>query len=99
MVASHLSVNAGYVHTFSQPINQYYLTSGTGFSTRTGGLDGLRLALNYQFVPNTIVDSVSYDYDHYGSGNTYDPANPPLGLDWRNRDEHMIGVHVGYQLP
>jgi len=93
-----MSVNAGAGHTFAN--NSTVFNSNTGLThVSTGGdFTDLDVALNYHFVPNTVVGSIGYQHNFYDDARNLFPASPADNSAVRNKDEDIVGVTMRYTL-
>jgi len=91
------SLNAGVGHTFNNDNTVFNGTTGLFHATRGGGYSDVRAAVNYDFVPNTVVGSIGYQHNFYGDARNLfaDPANNTLV---RNKDEDLVGVTLRYTM-
>jgi hypothetical protein len=90
------SINAGAGHTFSN--NATVFNSGTGLThvSQGGDFTDLNVALNYHFVPNTVVGSVGYQHNFYDNTRNLFPGTPIDNTFVRSKDEDVVGVTMRY---
>jgi hypothetical protein len=93
------SLNAGVGHTFGNDVSVFNNTSGLFHISRGGDVTDIAAALNYQFVPNTVVGSLGYQHNFYQTTNNVFPTSPADNNSIRNKDEDLVGVTVRYLVP
>lgn len=93
-----LSLNAGVGHTFADRADVF--NSSTGLTHVSTGADftDLNVALNYHFVPNTVVGSIGYQHNFYDNTRNLFPTSPADDTAIRNKDEDVVGVTMRYSL-
>lgn len=97
-LSDQLSVNAGVTHTFTSNSSYTNTANSLSHTIQPGDDTVLDLALNYQFIPNTLVGSVIYRHGITGNtSNIYpDPVSDTITQDqYRN----LLGVQIDYALP
>ena len=92
------SLNLGVGHTFTN--NSTVFNSATGLThISTGGdFTDLSAALNYHFVPNTVVGSLGYQHNFYDDSRAVFPTSPANDTSARNKGEDFVGVTMRYVL-
>jgi len=90
------SINAGVGHTFNNDVTAINETNGILRVQQPGDYTNINVALNYHFVPNTVVGSVGYQHNFYGNGQTVFPGSPTSDTETRNHDEDLVGVNLRY---
>jgi hypothetical protein len=97
-ITDQISLNAGVGHTFTNNGAVFNQTSGLEHITTGGDVTDVNAALNYQFIPNTVVGSLEYQHNFYqNSRNLFALASNDTST--RNKDEDLVGVTVRYVLP
>jgi hypothetical protein len=97
-ITDQFSFNAGVGHTFTNSGAVFNQTNGLEHITTGGDVTDVNAALNYQFVPNTVVGSLEYQHNFYQ--NSRDVFALALSnTSTRNKDEDLVGVTVRYVLP
>jgi hypothetical protein len=90
------SINAGVGHTFTNNGQVYNQTTGLTHITDGRDVTDLNAALNYQFVPNTLVGSLEYQHNFYQNTRNIFPTSPANDSSVRDKDEDLIGVKMSY---
>jgi hypothetical protein len=90
------SINAGVGHTFTNNNLVFNDTTGLGHISDGGDVTDINAALNYQFVPNTIVASLEYQHNFYQNSRNLFPTMPVDNTSIRNKDEDLAGVTLRY---
>ena len=93
-----MSMNAGAGHTFSNSANVFNSSSGLDHFSRGGDYTDVNVALNYHFVPNTVVGSIGYQHNFYDDTRNLFPTAPADNTAIRNKDEDLVGVTMRYVL-
>jgi hypothetical protein len=93
-----LSMNAGVGHTFSNSSDVFNTSSDLMHVARGGDYTDLNVALNYHFIPNTVVGSIGYQHNFYDDTHNVFPTAPADDTSTRNRDEDVVGVTMRYVL-
>lgn len=93
-----LSLNAGAGHTFSNNAEIFNSNTGLEHFSSGGDFTDLNVALNYHFVPNTVVGSLGYQHNFYDNAHNIFPASPTDDNSVRNKDEDVVGVTMRYVL-
>ena len=92
-----LSVNAGAGYTFGHNANVINETTLVDHESHANGTPNLNAALNYHFIPNILVGSVTYQHDFGGgSDNLYAVTTDDSSV--RNKSEDLVGVRLRYVL-
>jgi hypothetical protein len=94
-----ISLNAGVGHTFTNTATVFNQTSGLEHFSYGGDVTDLDAALNYQFIPNTVVGSLEYQHNFYQNTRNLFPTSPTDNISIRNKDEDLIGVTLRYVMP
>jgi hypothetical protein len=92
------SVNLGAGHTFSNAALVFNSDSGLDHFSRGGDFTDLNVALNYHFVPNTLVGSLGYQHNFYDDTHNVFPTAPADDTSIRNKNEDIVGVTMRYVL-
>jgi hypothetical protein len=93
--SDQLSLNAGAGYTFGHNANVLNETTLVDHETHVNGTPNLNAALNYHFIPNMLVGSVTYQHDFGGgSDNVYAVAADNTSI--RNKSEDVLGVRLRY---
>jgi hypothetical protein len=90
------SINAGVGHTFTNNGVGFNNTTGIEHISTGGDYTDLNAALNYQFIPNTLVGSLSYQHNFYQNSRVLYPALPADNSYVRNKDADLVGVTMRY---
>jgi len=90
------SINAGVGHTFTNNGVGFNTTTGLEHISTGGDYTDVNAALNYQFVPNTLVGSLSYQHNFYQNARNIFPTAPVNDTYTRNKDEDLVGVTMRY---
>lgn len=90
------SINAGVGHTFTNNGLSFNNTTGLEHINAGGDFTDVNAALNYQFVPNTIVGSLSYQHNFYQNSRNIFPTAPVNNTFTTNKDEDLVGVTMRY---
>ena len=90
------SINAGVGHTFTNNGLSFNTTTGLEHINTGGDFTDVNAALNYQFVPNTIVGSLSYQHNFYQNSRNIFPTAPVNNTFTTNKDEDLVGVTMRY---
>lgn len=98
-VSDAISFNAGVGHTFGNDATIFNNTSGLLHVSRGGDSTDLNAALNYQFVPNSVVGSLEYQHTFYQDANNIFPTSPANNNSIRNKDEDLVGITLRYVMP
>jgi len=93
-----MSMNAGAGHTFSNSANVFNSSTGLDHFSRGGDYTDVNVALNYHFVPNTVVGSIGYQHNFYDDTRNLFPTAPANDTAIRNKDEDLVGVTMRYVL-
>ena len=93
------SINAGVGHTFTNNGTVFNETTGLGHFTTGGDVTDVNAALNYTFVPNTVVASLEYQHNFYQNSRNLFPTSPTSDTEVRNHDEDFVGVTARYVFP
>ncbi len=93
-----LSMNAGVGHTFSNSTQVFDDSNGLLHIAHGGDYTDLNVALNYHFIPNTVVGSIGYEHNFYQNTSNTFPTAPADNTFTRNRDEDVVGVTMRYVL-
>ena len=92
-----LSVNAGAGYTFGHNADVINETTLVDHESHANGTPNLNAALNYHFIPNILVGSVTYQHDFGGgSDNLYAVTTDDPSV--RNKSEDLLGVRLRYVL-
>jgi hypothetical protein len=94
-----ISFNAGVGHTFTNTNTVFNETSGLEHFSEGGDVTDVNAALNYQFVPNTVVASLEYQHNFYQNTRNLFLTSPTDNNSVRNKDEDLIGVTMRYVMP
>jgi hypothetical protein len=94
-----ISFNAGVGHTFTNTGTVFSETTGLEHFSEGGDVTDLTAALNYQFVPNTVVASLEYRHNFYQDTRNLFPTSPTDNTSIRNKDENLVGVTMRYVMP
>ncbi len=97
-LTDQFSVNAGVTHTFTSSYSYTNTLNNVTSTLRPGDNTVLDLALNYQFIPNTVVGSVIYRHGITGDRST-DYLNPVADTTQSDQYRNLIGVQLDYVLP
>jgi hypothetical protein len=93
-----MSMNAGVGHTFANDANVFDNSNGLAHISQGGDFTDLNVALNYHFIPNTVVGSIGYEHNFYDNTRNLFPTAPIDNTFTRNRDEDVVGVTMRYVL-
>jgi hypothetical protein len=93
-----VSMNAGAGHTFTNNANVFNSSTGLEHFSRGGDFTDVNVALNYHFVPNTVVGSIGYQHNFYDDTRNLFPTTPADNTAIRNKDEDLVGVTMRYVL-
>jgi hypothetical protein len=93
-----MSMNAGVGHTFANNANVFNSSDGLEHFSRGGDFTDVNVALNYHFVPNTVVGSIGYQHNFYDDTRNLFPTAPADNTAIRNKDEDLVGVTMRYVL-
>jgi len=93
-----LSLNAGAGYTFSHNANVVNETTLVDHDNHVNGTPNLNAALNYHFIPNILVGSVTYQHDFGGGSANYYDATPVDDTFARNKSDDLVGVRLRYVL-
>jgi hypothetical protein len=91
-----LSLNAGVGHTFTNNTDVFNSNTGLTHVSTGGDFTDLNAALNYHFVPNTVVGSIGYQHNFYDDTRNLFPTAPVNNDSVRNKDEDVVGVTMRY---
>jgi len=94
-----VSFNVGAGHTFTNTATVFNLTTGLEHFSQGGDVTDVDAALNYQFVPNTLVASLEYQHNFYQNSRNLFPTSPADNTSIRNKDEDLVGVTLRYVTP
>jgi hypothetical protein len=94
--SDQFSVNAGAGYTFAHDANVFNETSLVDHDTRVKGSPNLNAALNYHFIPNILVGSVTYQHDFGGGSDNVYTALPADNNTIANKSEDLLGVRLRY---
>lgn len=92
------SVNAGIDRIFASNVGAVNLANGMPHTSVPGDSTGLRLALNYQFVPDLFVISATFAHDFYDNERTLYP-NAAADTMTHNRSGDSVGLKLTYATP
>jgi hypothetical protein len=95
-LTDQFSVNAGAGYTFAHNANVLNETSLVDHEDRVKGTPNLNAALNYHFIPNILVGSVTYQHDFGGGSDNVYAALPADNSSVSNKSEDLLGVRVRY---
>ena len=97
-LTDQFSVNAGAGYTFAHNANVLNETTLVDHETRLKGTPSLNAALNYHFIPNILVGSVTYQHDFGGGSDNVYAAIPADNNTIANKSEDLLGVRLRYVL-
>jgi hypothetical protein len=95
-INDQFSINAGVGHTFTNNGLSFNNTTGLAHIIAGGDFTDVNAALNYQFVPNTVVGSLTYQHNFYQNSRNVFPTMPADNTFTRNKDEDLFGVTMRY---
>lgn len=90
------SLNLGVGHTFANNATVFNSNTGLTHISTGGDFTDLSAALNYHFVPNTVVGSLGYQHNFYDDSHSLFPTAPADNTSSRNKDEDVVGVTMRY---
>jgi len=97
-LSDQFSVNAGAAYTFAHNANVLNETTLVDHENHVKGTPNLNAALNYHFIPNTLVGSVTYQHDFGGGSDNVYAALPADNTSIANKSEDVVGVRLRYVL-
>lgn len=95
-ITDRFSINAGLGHTFANDADVVNETNGLEHIAQTGDSNDFNVALNYHFIPNTVVGSIRYQHNFYDATHNVFPAAPVDNTAVLDRNEDVVGVTLRY---
>jgi hypothetical protein len=92
-----LSVNAGAGYSFGYNDNVFNTGTSLEHQNRANATPNLNAAVNYHFIPNTLVGSVNYEHEFGGGSNNLYFADPADNYSVHNKSTDILGVSLRYQ--
>lgn len=92
------SVNVGAGYLFRQNYTVDDPASAASWTTHPGDVGNVHVALNYHFVPNRVVGSLTYQYNGYNHSSNTNATPPSFDNETRNQTENVIGARLAYVL-
>ena len=96
--SDQFSLNAGAGYTFAHNSNVVNEATLVEHENRAKGTPNLNAALNYHFIPNILVGSVTYEHDFGGGSDNIYAAIPTDNNSVSNKSEDVVGVRLRYVL-
>jgi len=94
-LTDRFSFNLGVGYNFVNSLGTANTTTGSTWNSHGANYVSIPVALNYHFIPNRVVGSLTYDYVNYeNSSNVY--PTPRSDTSVENHDENVFGVRLAY---
>jgi hypothetical protein len=93
-----LSLNVGGAYDLNDNARFTNRATGISYMNHPGNDASVNVALNYHFVPNTVVGSVMYQYDSIANGSS-NYGVPVMDSSVRGRSSNLLGVRLSYAMP
>jgi hypothetical protein len=98
-LTDQFSFNAGVAHTLGYDANVFNEATTVAHTSHVGGVTNLNAALNYHFIPNTVVGSLEYQHNFSGGQNNIYAATPASDTEIHDRSQNILGVQLRYVMP
>jgi hypothetical protein len=90
-----LSVNVNAAYNIEPAVNVVNQDTGVLYQSNRGDIGSLGMAVNYHFVPNRVVGSLTYNHSFYGQTDNVFPVLPDRD-SFVDRDANTFGATVQY---
>jgi hypothetical protein len=91
-----LNIGAGYLFRQSYGVDDPAVPAS--WTMHPGDVGNVHLALNYHFVPNRVVGSLTYQYNGYNHSSNTDATPAAFDGGIRNQSENVFGARLAYVL-
>ena len=96
-LSDRFSINAGADYNFNGNTHVIDEDTGVEHALRQGDFQTVNVALNYHFIPNTLVGSLNYHHTFFGKTDSRFPADPTMDYLIDNKSGDTVGAGLTYQ--
>ena len=93
-----MSANFGGGYSIRRSLTDNDAVLGANWTIHPGDVANLHAALNYHFVPNRVVGSLTYQYNAYNSSTNSNATPATFDSRARNQNENIFGAKLAYVL-